>query len=311
MSLALLFPGQGSQRPGMLHALPDSPAVRSTLADAGDHIDLDRLDTEKALRSSTDTQLALLLSGVAAARALTDDHGLSPEFVAGHSVGAFAAAVTAGVLTLPEALTAVRLRGDLMREVCADGRWGMAAIIGLRLPTVRSLTEQVSTHDDPLWIANINAQDQIVVSGTSTALRRAEPAVRDAGGGRVQHIDVTVASHCPLQERTAIRLAEHLARLPRRPQRAAYLTNTGGRCVRADSDAVLDDLGRAVARPVQWHDATRLMSELGATYAVQLPPGDVLSRLLLRTLPQLHADALEDGIHRVLAHSRRYLGAAS
>ena len=106
MSLAFLYPGQGSQRPDMLRALPASPAVTRTLDEAALELDhtrwpagLDDLDTAEALQSTTNVQLALLISGVAAARALTDDRGLVPAFVAGHSVGAFAAAVTAGVLT--------------------------------------------------------------------------------------------------------------------------------------------------------------------------------------------------------------------
>ena len=127
MSLAFLYPGQGSQRPDMLRALPASPAVTRTLDEAALELDhtrwpagLDDLDTAEALQSTTNVQLALLISGVAAARALTDDRGLVPAFVAGHSVGAFAAAVTAGVLTFAEAMSAVRLRGDLMRSRGAD-----------------------------------------------------------------------------------------------------------------------------------------------------------------------------------------------
>ncbi len=109
MSLALTFPGQGSQQPNMLGSLPDSPAVgavlaesRSCLGSLGVTGDIDDAD---ALSDTTNVQLALLIAGVACARALIDDFGLTPQFVAGHSVGAFAAAVVAGVLTLDEALT--------------------------------------------------------------------------------------------------------------------------------------------------------------------------------------------------------------
>jgi len=96
-------------------------------------------------------------------------------------------------------------------------------------------------------------------------------------------------------------MAAHLAGLPRRPQRVAYLTNTGGRRVRADS-AVLDDLAHAVARPVQWYDAMRLMRELGATCAVQMPPGHALAALVARSTPSIYALALaDDGIERAVA----------
>jgi malonate decarboxylase epsilon subunit len=122
-----------------------------------------------------------------------------------------------------------------------------------------------------------------------------------AGARRWEPLDVTVASHCPLQTPTAERMAAHLAGLPRRPQRVAYLTNTGGRRVRADS-AVLDDLAHAVARPVQWYDAMRLMRELGATCAVQMPPGHALAALVARSTPSMYALALaDDGIERAVA----------
>jgi malonate decarboxylase epsilon subunit len=293
----------------MLRALPASPAVTSTLNEAGTELDhtrwpggLDDLDTVEAMRSTTNVQLALLISGVAAARALTDDRGLVPDFVAGHSVGAFAAAVTAGVLTFTEAITAVQLRGDLMQQVCAAGRWGMAAVLGLGATPVRAIADRVSTPDDPVWVANINAADQIVLSGTTAGLERANDAARQAGARRFELLDVTIASHCPLQAPTAARVAAQLAGLPRRTQRIAYLTNTRGRRVRADSAAVLDDLAQAVARPVQWYDAMSLMGELGATCAIQMPPGHALAALAADSAPASRALALDDvGIERAVA----------
>ena len=307
MSLAFLYPGQGSQRPGMLRALPASPAATDSLDEASTALDhtrwpagLDDLDSAEALQSTTNVQLALLITGVAAARTLTDDHHLAPNFVAGHSLGAFAAAVTAGVLTLPEAMAAVQLRGDLMQQVGAGRRWGMAAVIGLRAPAVRALADRVGTPDDPVWVANINSADQIVLSGTIAGLERAKDASRRGGARRWDTLDVTIASHCPLQKPTAARMAARLARVPRRTQRVAYLTNTGGRRVRADSAAVLDDLAQAVARPVQWYDSVRLMGELGATCAIQMPPGHALAALMADSVPAINTLALEDdGIERL------------
>ena len=301
MNLAFLYPGQGAQRSRIFRALPASPAVTNTLDEAAtalDHIrwpgGLDDLDTAEALRSTTNVQLALVISGVAAARVLTDDHGLVPDFVAGHSVGAFAAAVTAGVLTLSEAMAAVQLRGDLMQQICETGRWGMAAVLGLGATAVRALADRVSTQDNPVWVANINSADQIVLSGTTTALERANDAARQAGARRWELLDVAIASHCPLQAPTAARVAAHLACLPRRTQRVAYLTNTRGRRVRADAAAVLDDLAQAVARPVQWYDAMGLMGELGATCAIQMPPGHTLAALATESVPGIRALAFDD-----------------
>jgi malonate decarboxylase epsilon subunit len=117
MSTVILFPGQGSQRASMLQDLPGTPAAEQAQREAREALeslpDLPaRLDTEDSLKSTTNAQLALLVAGVVTARALVDDHGLQADFVAGHSVGAFAAAVLAGVLTLGDALRVVKVRGE-------------------------------------------------------------------------------------------------------------------------------------------------------------------------------------------------------
>jgi malonate decarboxylase epsilon subunit len=297
VSLAFLFPGQGSQEAGMLHTLPASPAVADTLAEATEILNGigvgDELDTAAALSQTTDVQLALVVAGVACARALMQDHGLTPAFVAGHSVGAFAAAVTAGVLTLHESLVAVRLRGDLMRAACAGRDWGMGAVTGLPTTAARRLAAQTGTVDEPLWVANVNSATQTVLSGTAAALAAARAAAHRLGANDFDVLDVVVASHCPLQQGTAQRLAEHLAEVPHRTPTARYLTNIGGRSV-GTAERVLDDLAGAVAHPVQWYDATRVMAELGATCAVQMRPGRVLARLLTSAVPSITSIALSD-----------------
>ncbi|WP_319429888.1 ACP S-malonyltransferase [Mycobacterium sp. RTGN5] len=306
MSLAFLFPGQGAQRPDMLSALPDSPACVAVLDEFRSHrthLGLpEDIDSSTALMDTTNVQIALLVAGVACARALTADYGLAPSFVAGHSVGAFAAAVSAGVLTFAEALAAVNLRGRLMQEACARGTWGMAAITGLSTRAASRLADSVSTEDNPVWVANINGATQIVLSGTAAGLDKAAHA---AGAAGYDLLDVSVASHCPLQAGTASQLAAHLADLPRRSPTARYLTNTRGRAV-ITADAILDDLAQAVAHPVQWYDATRLLSELGATCAIETPPGHVLTRLLASSAPAVNALSVDDdGIGTVAARARR------
>src|SRR5271156_3081779 len=283
MSLAFPFSGQGSQQPGMLHTLPNTPAVSAVLDESRSQLEglglSADIDTTAALLDTTNVQIALLIAGVACARALTEDHGLTPQFVAGHSVGAFAAAVTAGVITLAEALAAVALRGRLMEEACAGGDWGMAAVSGLPTRSACQIAHQVATTDDPVWVANVNSATQTVVSGTAAALQKVADAARIAGAFNFERINVSVASHCPKQADTAQRLAAHLAELPRREPTARYLTNTRGRAT-TSAETVLDDLAQAVAHPVQWYDATRLMSELGATCAIESLPGHVLTRLM-------------------------------
>ena len=311
MSLAFLFPGQGSQQPGMLHTLPSTPAVSAVLDESRSQ--LGRLgltadvDTAAALQDTANVQIALLIAGVACARALSDDHGLTPQFVAGHSVGAFCAAVTAGVITLAEALAAVALRGDLMKEACADGDWGMAAVTGLPTRSACQIAQQVATADDPVWVANINSATQTVFSGTASALRKVADAAKIAGALNYERLDVAVASHCPKQAATAQRMAAHLAGLPRREPTVRYLTNTRGRAT-TSAQTVLDDLAQAVARTVQWYDATRLMGELGATCAIETEPGHVLTHLLASAAPAVAAISLQDnGLAAAVRRANRLL----
>jgi malonate decarboxylase epsilon subunit len=302
-AVAFLYPGQGSQEPGMIRGLSDTQAAQDVIEESADALGgIDDLDTADGLQSTTNSQLALLICGVAAARTFADDYHLSPTFVAGHSVGAFAAAVTAGVLTLREALTAVRLRGELMSQACASGQWGMAAVIGLRLRAVRDLLAGVDADDDHLWIANLNSVDQVVLAGTTAALDEAQQAAQRAGAREFQTLDVRVASHGPVQCGTAGALATHLSGIPARTQTAAYFSNIGARRIRDDVRAVLDDLAESVAKPVRWYDIARALPEYGATAAVQMPPGHVLSHLMTAAAPSVRVfNAAEDGFDRIAA----------
>jgi malonate decarboxylase epsilon subunit len=310
MSTALLFPGQGSQRPAMLQSLPQSPAAAQTWAEAQHRLArLDglpgQLDTAEALQSTTNAQLSLLIAGVAYARALVDDHGLQAEFVAGHSVGAFAAAVLTGVLSLTDAIAVVRVRGDEMQRACAGRHWGMAALSGLGLPGVRSLVNSHGTVRDPLWVANVNAADQTVISGTAAALENLRGAAESAGARDLAILDVGIASHCPLQAGTAEAVAAELRRVRHGSQQRAYLANRTGRRLHHDPAGVIDDLAQAVQHPVQWFDGMRLLGELGVTTTVEVPPGHVLTSLALRTLPDVNAVALDEvGIDAALRRAR-------
>jgi malonate decarboxylase epsilon subunit len=299
MSAVILFPGQGSQRAGMLDDLPGTPAAEQAHREAREVLDTleevpARLDTEDSLQSTTNAQLALLVAGVVTARALVDDHGLQAEFVAGHSVGAFAAAVLAGVLTLGDALRVVKVRGDEMERACAGGTWGMAALRGLDLASVRSLVGSLATDNDPLWIANINAADQIVLGGTRAALDTLRHHAPAAGARDLEILHVTIASHGPLQAGTAKAVANALGQVQHGDQRRAYFANTTGRRLAHAPEKVTDDLAQAVQQPVRWLDAIRLMPELGVTAAIQTPPGHVLAAITARETPGVTSTAVDD-----------------
>jgi malonate decarboxylase epsilon subunit len=311
VTLALLFPGQGSQRAGLLSELPETPAASQAKTEAMSAvqslgIDPTTLDRTDSLRRTTDVQLTLLIAGVVTSRALIEDHQLTVGIVAGHSIGAFAAAVSAGVLTVQEAVQVVHRRGQSMQKTAQDGRWGMAAVTGLNLRSTSKLAQTISTESDPLWIANINAGDEIVVSGTTKALTKLRAQAGRAGARDVKLLDIAVASHCPLQRPTAAELADRLASVPRRRQQIAYITNTGGRRVVRDAERVLNDLAQSVAQTVRWYDGVRLMNELGVRTTIETPPGHVLTHLVTRTAPDIHALSIDDtGLNETVTLARK------
>ena len=136
----------------------------------------------------------------------------------------------------------------------------------------------MSTNNDPVWVANIDGASQTVFSGTTTALQTAADAAKRPGALTYERLDVAVASHCPIQEGPCRRV-RRTGDAARRAT-ARYRTNSRGRAT-TSAETVLDDLARAVAHPVQWYDATRLMGELGATVAIKTLPGHVLTSLLV------------------------------
>jgi malonate decarboxylase epsilon subunit len=290
MSVAFLFPGQGSQQPGMLHDLPECAATAATLKEASLILKRDvlGLDSEVALRSTAAVQLALLISGVAFGRALLAE-GAAPTMVGGLSVGAFAAAVIADALDFSLALPLVRLRGELMENMYPSG-YGMAAIMGLAEQQIRDLIADVTSPDSPVFLGSLNAPRQIVVSGALPGLERLMEKARLAGASRTQQLNVSVPSHCRLLEPVAKELDRAAGDLSVRSPKCVYIGNLGGRPLR-DSVSVRWDLVSNVAHAVRWHDATTLMFELGARLFVELPPGRALTNLAAASFPEARSMA--------------------
>jgi malonate decarboxylase epsilon subunit len=293
VSVAFLFPGQDSQRPGMLHGLPDHPAIRATLEEASAALgrEVRDLDTDASLASTVGVQVALLVAGVAVARAL-EAEGATPDFVAGLSVGAFAAAVTAGCLDFRAALPLVRLRAELMESAYPHG-YGLAAVVGLDERQVAALVQQVSTAQAPVYLANVNAPRQIVIAGADPGLERVLDRARALGVQKAKRLRVSVPSHCPLLQAVADQLTSALAPVRLLPPRVPYAGNRNGRALR-DPELIREDLAGNVAHPVRWHDATTVLFERGAQLFVEMPPGRVLTDLASSAFPEARAVAVAD-----------------
>src|SRR6201988_5406197 len=198
LSVAFLFPGQGSQVPGMLHKLPDHPVIRQTLEEVRESlgVEVPEIDTPEALRSTDAVPLALLASGVAVARALMAE-GAAPEAVAGMSAGAFSAAIAAGVLDLADGVRLIKQRGEMMVELYPHG-YGLAAIVGLTEKEVSTLVAEVFTTQQPVYVANINAPRQIVIAGSDQGMNRGVQAAPKKGGLEAAGLEVSEPSHCLL-----------------------------------------------------------------------------------------------------------------
>jgi malonate decarboxylase epsilon subunit len=308
MSVAFLFPGQGSQVPGMLHALPDRPAVTRTLDEMSEYLNTDirQLDSEEALQSSVTVQLALLACGVSMARALTAE-GVVLEAVAGLSVGAFAAAVLCGVISLSDAVRLVRQRAEMMVHLYPTG-YGLAAIVGLNETQVSRLVEEAYAERTPVYVANINAPRQIVIAGSNEGIRKVLDAARKNGARKAEELHVSVPSHCPLLEPVAAALRESLKKMHLQSPNYVYVGNVNARTLRT-SDAIAEDLASNVSHGVRWYDSVTVLEELGCRLFLELPPGHILTQLAKETIPSVQALALgetslEHALHVVTRHSK-------
>ena len=280
MSSLLVFPGQGAQQAGMLQRLP-----RETLVEASDVLgeDVLLLDCAEALRTTRAVQLCLLIAGVAASRQLLQDE-LSADYVAGLSIGAYPAAVVAGALSFSDALHLVSLRGELMQQAYPRG-YGMTAIIGLDLATVEGLLAQVHGVDAPVYLANINADNQVVIAGSDDAMQAVAALARDQGAGLAKRLAVSVPSHCPLLEGPAKTLAQAFTEVPMKTPVLGYLSGSRARPI-INTDALRDDLAFNMCRVVDWRGTVQSAYERGVRLQIELPPGAVLTGLARRVFEQ-------------------------
>lgn len=278
MSVLFTFPGQGAQKPGMLHALPVHAETERTLEEASAALgrDVATLDTDTALRSTVAVQLCLLVAGVAMARVLAA-HDARPQMVAGLSIGAWPAAVTAGVLDFSDAVRLVELRARLMEDAYPSG-YGMTAIGGLTRQQLEPLVMQVHGPAAPVYLANLNAPRQIVIAGAHAAMDAVAALALEHGAQRAERLAVAVPSHCELFEEQARTLACAMDQVLLGRPRITYISSSAARAL-FDGRRIGADLAANMAHPVLWADTVRHAWERGARLALEMPMGSVLSRL--------------------------------
>ncbi len=283
MSIAFVFPGQGSQKVGMGKALaevvPESRAVFDE-ADQALGFPLSALcfdGPEADLQRTANTQPAILTVAVAALRAI-ERRGVRPRLVAGHSLGEYAALVAAGTLSLTEAVTTVRQRGQFMQEAVPEGQGAMAAIMGLGLPEVEAAC-LAAAEGEIVSPANINSPGQVVIAGHAAAVERASLRCKEAGAKRAVALPVSAPFHCALMKPAEERLAPVLAALAFKDPAVPLVNNVDARPVTSGA-ACREGLVRQVSSAVRWQESVERLVALGATTFVELGPGTVLSGLI-------------------------------
>jgi [acyl-carrier-protein] S-malonyltransferase len=287
--IAVIFPGQGSQKVGMGKALRDAfPVCRETFeeADAALGWPLSRMcfdGPEDRLALTENTQPATLTVSVAAYRLLAS-RGLSPSFVAGHSLGEYSANVAAGTFAFADALELVHRRGRYMQEAVPVGTGAMAAVLGLDADLVAQACRDAAgdsalSAGEIVSPANLNGAGQVVIAGSRDAVARAGERARALGAKRVVPLPVSAPFHCALMKPAEDRLAPELRALAVRNPRVPIVANVDAE-PKADARGAIEALVAQVSAPVRWDAAVRRLASEGVTTYVEVGPGTVLSGLV-------------------------------
>jgi [acyl-carrier-protein] S-malonyltransferase len=310
MTVAFVFPGQGSQQVGMMEGFADHPVVRSTFAEASEALgdDLWQLvqhGPADALNLTRNTQPLMLTAGIAVWRAWRAAGGNAPSCMAGHSLGEYSALVAAGALAFADAVPLVRFRAEAMQDAVAAGVGAMAAVIGADDAAIAEACREAA-QDEIVEPVNFNAPGQVVIAGNKAAVARAMIAAKAHGAKRALLLPVSAPFHSSLLKPAAERLAQHLAQVEIVAPVIPVVHNVDVE-THADADQIRAALARQAASPVRWTDTVRWFAAHGVTQIVECGPGNVLAGLARRIDDRLATFALTDGA--ALAAARAALAA--
>jgi len=298
--IALVFPGQGSQKVGMLAAAHERfQAVRDTFAEASqalgyDMWDLVRNGEQDALNLTETTQPVLLTCSVALWRAWLDEDGPRPAIMAGHSLGEFSALVCAESLAFADAVQLVRQRGAFMQTAVPVGEGAMAAIIGLDDDTINRVCSEAATHSGRTVAAvNFNSPGQVVIAGHTGGVDEAITRLKEAGAKRAMPLPVSAPFHTELMKPAGERLAEAVAGLSITAPAIPVVHNVHAQ-TEQDPQRIRELLVEQIYSPVQWTRCMQTIADAGATAAVECGPGKVLSGLGRRIDKSLQCFSVEE-----------------
>lgn len=285
-TFGFVFPGQGSQKLGMLSDLAENhPSIKATFDLASEVLQRDaweiaQIDAENLLDRTDITQPLLLAASVAIWRAWQEAGGKAPSILAGHSLGEYSALVCAEVITLKDALRLVNRRGLYMQNAVPPGTGKMAAIVGLDDEAIFAACKEAA-QSEIVSPANFNSQGQTVIAGHTAAVERAMVACKEAGAKRTLPLNVSVPSHCELMRPAAEELALDLEAITFSTPKIAVVQNSTAEIV-SDPQQIKTNLISQLYLPVQWVNSVRIMASNGVQKVVECGPGKVLCGLIKR-----------------------------
>ncbi len=298
MKTAFVFPGQGSQKVGMMQDLYNMyPIVKQVFEEADEALgySISKLcfegpDTE--LVKTANTQPAILTASVACYEVLKQQ-GYTPQIVGGHSLGEYSALVAAGSLRFIDAVRLVHKRGQYMQEAVPLGEGGMAAILSLARDKVVEICDAVSAEVGPVQAVNFNCPGQIVIAGAQKAVEVAADRMKEAGAKRAVMLPVSAPFHSTLMEPAAVKLKEELDGVTVNDANIPVVANIHGKIL-TEAGEIKESLVRQAANPVLWEDCVATMVDFGATVFVEVGPGKVLTGFTKKINKDMLLENVED-----------------
>lgn len=296
--LAFVFPGQGSQKVGMLAEIAEQEAVvKETFQEASDALGYDMWDMvqngeQETLNLTENTQPVLLTASVALWRVWQARGGAAPSYMAGHSLGEFSALVCAGSLSFADGVKLVRARGQFMQTAVPVGEGSMAAVLGLDDQVILDICQQCSGAG-VVEAVNFNAPGQVVIAGKVAAVDKAIEALKEAGAKRAMPLPVSAPFHTSLMQPAAEKLSEAINAIQWQVPSVPVIHNVHAK-PENDETAIRDILIKQLYSPVKWVDCVQAMVGAGVDTTLECGPGKVLSGLNKRIHKPLSCLNIED-----------------